>query len=72
MITVQTRIKSTYEDISKLITQTKMRVQQNLNSEMVVLYWNVGKKIRLDILGNEKAEYGKEVIANLSLQLSKE
>ncbi len=28
-----------------------------VNSEMVVLYWNIGKIIKTEILQNEKAEY---------------
>ena len=63
-------IGNVYNEISMLIDQCKKKIQLNLNSEMVILYWHVGKKIRTDILDNQKAEYGKEVITNLGEQLS--
>lgn len=59
-----------YKEISELITAAKHRVQFNLNSEMMLLYWQVGKTIRSEILNNQKSEYGKEVIDNLSIQLT--
>jgi predicted nuclease of restriction endonuclease-like (RecB) superfamily len=34
------------------------------------LYWNIGKHINEDILQNKRAGYGKQVIAELSLELS--
>jgi hypothetical protein len=32
---------------------------------MVILYWQIGERIRKDILGQERAEYGKQVIDKL-------
>jgi predicted nuclease of restriction endonuclease-like (RecB) superfamily len=34
------------------------------------LYWNVGKRIKEEILGNERAEYGKEIVSALGRQLT--
>ncbi len=59
-----------YEEISNLIVAARHRVQFNLNAEMMLLYWHVGKTIRLEILNNQKSEYGKEVIDNLSIHLT--
>ena len=36
---------------------------------MTILYWNIGNRIKQEVLQDERAEYGKEVIANLSKQL---
>ncbi len=66
------QIKRIYSDISNLISNAKYRVQQNLNAEMVLLYWEVGKRIREEVLVQEKAEYGKEIILNLSKQLKED
>ncbi len=63
-------VGNVYNEISMLIDQCKKKIQLNLNSEMVILYWHVGRKIRTDILRNQKAEYGKEVITSLGEQLS--
>lgn len=39
------------------------------NSEMTILYWNIGKRIKDKVLNNERAEYGKQVIKSLSENL---
>lgn len=61
-----------YNDISSLISITKLNVQINLNSEMVMLYWRIGKRIKVEILNESKPEYGKEIVSNLSKQLTDE
>ncbi|WP_243145992.1 DUF1016 N-terminal domain-containing protein [Clostridium chromiireducens] len=38
---------------------------------MVVLYWNIGKIIKTEILKSKMAEYGKSVIRDLSNDLKK-
>ncbi len=71
---VETEIEmnQVFDNISELIVNTKNRVQQNLNSEMVILYWKVGKTIREEVLKDSRAEYGSEAITKLSLQLKEE
>lgn len=61
-----------YVEISNLIIDTKYKVQVNLNSEMVLLYWNIGCHIRREILGENESSYGKEVITSLSKKLTEE
>ena len=57
------------EDIRELIESTKSRFAQTANAALVTLYWNVGKRIKTDILGNERAQYGREIVSALSGQL---
>jgi len=63
---------SIYVSISNMILRTKESIRYNLNSEMVILYWNIGKKIREEILTDSRAEYGQEVVSELSEQLKAE
>lgn len=63
---------SIYVSISNMILRTKESIRYNLNSEMVILYWNIGKKIREEILTDSRAEYGQEVVSELSEQLKSE
>ena len=42
-----------YNEISELIKAAKSRVQIALNSEMMLLYWQVGRTIRSEILRNQ-------------------
>lgn len=65
-------IKNLYKEIIKAIDNSKRNVVTAVNSEMVVLYWNIGKIIKTEILKSEKAEYGKSVIRDLSKDLTKE
>ena len=61
-----------YKEIVKVIDNSKRNVVSAVNSEMVVLYWNIGKIIKTEILQSEKAEYGKSVISDLSKDLTRE
>ncbi|WP_258237385.1 PDDEXK nuclease domain-containing protein [Arcobacter sp. AHV-9/2010] len=59
-----------FKHIKNLIEQTKQNVAVAVNSSMTLMYWNIGKTINDEILENQRAEYGKEIIATLSQQLS--
>ncbi len=37
-----------------------------------MLYWNIGKRINDNVLKNERADYGKQIVATLSQQLREE
>ncbi len=56
--------------IALLIDEARKRVAVTVNSELTLLYWNIGKQINEDILKNGRAEYGKSIILNLSIELS--
>lgn len=53
-----------------LIDQTRHVVAKTVNQELTLLYWNIGKTINDDILKNDRADYGKKLILNLSDELS--
>lgn len=57
-------------DLSQLIEQGKQKIAVQVNSTMTLVYWQIGKRINEDILQNERAEYGKEVIKELSKELT--
>ncbi len=59
-------------DIRLMIEQSRHRVSQAINSEIALLYWNIGKRIRLDILKEKRADYGQRIVSALSIKLSKE
>ncbi|HJH32781.1 MAG TPA: DUF1016 domain-containing protein [Methanosarcinaceae archaeon] len=58
------------EDIRELIESTKSGFAEAANTMLVTLYWNIGKRIKIDVLGNERAQYGKEIVSALSRQLT--
>lgn len=63
---------SLFEQIKNLIEQTKNNVAVTVNSSLTTMYWNIGKLINDEILQNKRAEYGKEIVATLSQQLTKQ
>lgn len=59
-------------DIKTLIEQSRQNVALAVNAEITLLYWKVGKRINDEVLGNERAEYGKQIVQTLSVQLEQE
>ena len=59
-------------DIKTLIEQSRHNVALAVNAEITQLYWSVGKRINDEVLGNERAEYGKQIVVSLARQLSDE
>lgn len=43
-----------------------------VNSALVLLYWSIGDRIRRDILKESRADYGEQIVAALSQQLTAE
>lgn len=59
-------------DLRILIEQSRGRAAAVLNGELVTLYWQVGSRIRLDILRDERADYGQQVIGQVAEALALE
>ena len=58
-----------FKQISDIIAQAKNNAEIAVNSELVTLYWNVGRIIKTQILEGDKPEYGKSAITELSREL---
>lgn len=59
-------------DIRQLIESAKTQVAVTVNSTMTMMYWHIGDRINRELLGGERAAYGKQVIATLSQQLTEQ
>lgn len=57
-------------DLKQMIEEARSAVAVAVNAGLTLLYWRVGKRIRGDVLVNKRAEYGKEIVATLSRQLT--
>ena len=64
--------KSLVEDLRLIIEQARGRVAATVNSELTMMYWHIGERINRDVLGNQRAEYGKRIVATVSRQLQAE
>ena len=58
-------------ELSRLIEQNQLQVVSAVNSSIVALFWQVGKRISEHILQNKRADYGKEIVVTVSRQLQK-
>lgn len=61
--------KQLVNDIVLLIQESKSHIPQTVNSALTLLYWRIGKRINEEVLGNKRADYGKQVISILASQL---
>ena len=59
-------------DVRQMIEETRSMVATAVNAGLTMLYWNIGKRIHEEILKGERAEYGEEIVSNLSQQLVRE
>jgi hypothetical protein len=59
-----------FDRIASLIEQARKNVATTINEEMVLLYWNIGKTIKEEIMKLKRAEYGEKIVQSLSAQLS--
>jgi hypothetical protein len=45
-------------------------IGSTINAEACMLHWQIGKRIKEDVLFNKRAEYGKQIIKNLAVALA--
>ncbi len=64
--------KKLLADLRKMIDESRQAVAQTVNTALVGLYWNVGTRIREDILKQKRAEYGEQIVQTLSARLTEE
>ena len=58
--------------IEKIICESRQTTYRAVNLTMVITYWTIGKTIVEDELHWERADYGKNILKNISKRLTKE
>ena len=58
-----------FNDVCLIIDQARRHVATYVNVEACLMNWHVGKRIKEDVLYNQRAEYGKQILKNLSVKL---
>lgn len=61
-----------FADIRQMIETAKSQVASTVNSAMTLMYWRIGDRINREVLGGERAAYGKQIIAQLAQNLQTE
>ncbi len=65
-------INNIFDNIKDLVINSRNKVYQTVNTEMLNLYWNIGKAIMEIQQGDERASYGDSVLDKLSQKLTNE
>jgi predicted nuclease of restriction endonuclease-like (RecB) superfamily len=60
------------QDLKGLIEQARQHVSSTANSTLTMLYWKMGGRIRREVLSNQRASYGDEILPTLSAKLEPE
>ena len=64
--------KSLMQDLRQIIDQSRCHVAATANYALTTMYWHIGERINREILGNERAEYGKQIVSQVATQLQTE
>jgi predicted nuclease of restriction endonuclease-like (RecB) superfamily len=59
-------------EVRELILAARQSVATTVNTAMVRLYWQIGQRLRKDILREKRAAYGQDIVAALSKGLTGE
>ena len=57
------------KDLRQIIDSARQRVAVTANAELTMMYWHIGERINREVLGNQRAEYGKRIVSMVATQL---
>ena len=60
------------EDLRSLILSARQRIAVVANSTTTLLYWHLGQRLLKENLQNQRAAYGKQILATVSRELTAE
>ena len=61
-----------HAELRALIASSRQRLAGAGNAELTRLYWSVGERLRTEVLGDARAEYGARLLDQLGQQLASE
>ena len=64
--------QSLMQDLRQIIEQARGHVAATANYAQTMMYWHIGERINREILGNQRAEYGKQIVSQVATQLQDE
>lgn len=67
--TIQNPGNDLLTELSQLIEQSQQQVVAQANSTLTLLFWHIGNRINNEILQNKRADYGKQIVSTLSIEL---
>lgn len=67
---IENQIPELYQDVCQIIEGSRSRIAITANAEICMMNWYIGKRIKEDVLFNQRAEYGKEIVKKLAALLT--
>jgi predicted nuclease of restriction endonuclease-like (RecB) superfamily len=67
---LETTLFPLFSEIVKLIDDSKSRTISQINTNLTLTYWHIGKNISIHVLQNNRADYGKQILQSLSKKLT--
>lgn len=64
--------RSLLPDLRQIILTAREQVARAVDITLVALNWEIGRRIRQEVLGEKRAAYGAEIVSTLSRQLAPE
>ena len=61
--------QSLIKDLRAIVERSRGHVAATANYDLTMMYWHIGERINREVLGNERAQYGKQIVATVSRQL---
>ena len=70
---IGTSADTLHAELRTLIANSRQRLAGAVNAELTLLYWNVGQRLRTEVLGGaDRAKYGDQLINRVGDQLANE
>jgi predicted nuclease of restriction endonuclease-like (RecB) superfamily len=69
---VQPGSKGLLAEVREMILSARQSIATTANATLTMLHWQIGNRIRKDILREKRAEYGEQILSTLSKELEAE
>ena len=56
-------------DLQQLTRSARERVASAVNAELTMLYWRIGVRLRKEVLSEQRAEYGRQIVDAVATDL---
>jgi predicted nuclease of restriction endonuclease-like (RecB) superfamily len=57
-------------DLVVLIEESKKQLAYAVNTTLTITYWKIGNRINNEVLENQRADYGKQIVVSVARQLT--
>jgi len=65
-------MESLHAELRTLIAASRQRLAAAVNAELSLLYWSIGRRLSIEVLGGERAQYGAQLMKGLGEKLERE